>query len=142
MIEIKGKEAGYSDKVAEFLNYLYSDELFVATNEAQVDISILGEEITSQSSTSDMDPNWLRFSDMDYFCIKYPNPDSDLTIEGDTFQDVYNKILSGMVPDVDAALAELDEKYNAALDAAVAEGKVNLEDYIDPDISEKMKWVK
>ena len=79
---------------------------------------------------------------MDYFCIKYPNPDSDLTIEGDTFQDVYNKILSGMVPDVDAALAELDEKYNAALDAAVAEGKVNLEDYIDPDISEKMKWVK
>ena len=60
----------------------------------------------------------------------------------DTFQDVYNKILSGMVPDVDAALAELDEKYNAALDAAVAEGKVNLEDYIDPDISEKMKWVK
>lgn len=142
VISSKGKEAGYSDKVAEFLNYLYSDELFVATNEAQVDISILGEEITSQSETADMDPNWLKFSDMDYFCIKYPNPDSDLTIEGDTFQDVYNKILSGMVPDVDAALAELDEKYNAALDAAVAEGKINLDDYLDPDISEKMKWVK
>ncbi len=136
------KEEGYSDKVAEFLNFLYSDEVFVATNEAQVDISILGEEITSQSATADMDPNWLKFSDMDTFCIKYPNPDSDLTIEGDTFQEVYNKILSGMITDIDGALAELDEKYNAALEAAVAEGKVNIEDYIDPNISEKMKWVK
>lgn len=133
---------GYSNKVAEFLNYLYSDEVFVATNDAQVDISILGEEITSQSAAADMDPNWLKFSDMDTFCIKYPNPDSDLAIEGDTYQDVYNKILSGMIPDVDGALRELDEKYNAALDAAVAEGKVNIEDYIDPNIAEKMKWTK
>lgn len=141
-INSRCQKEGYSDKVAEFVNFLYSDEVFVATNNAQVDISVLGEEITSQSNTEEMDPNWIRFSDMDVFCIKYPNPDSDLTIEGDTYQDVYNKILSGMITDVEGALAELDEKYNAALDAAVADGKVNLEDYIDPNIEEKMKWVK
>ena len=36
----------------------------------------------------------------------------------------------------------VDEKYNAALDAAVANGKVVLSDYIDPDIAEKMQPVK
>ena len=131
------KEEGYEDKVAEFLNFLYSDELFIATNDTQIDISILGEVITSQSTATDIDPNWLRFSDMDIFCIKYPTPDSELTIEGDTYQGVYNKILTGMITDIDGALAELDEKYNAALDQAVADGKVVIEDYLDPDVSEK-----
>lgn len=129
----------YTDKVALFLNYLYSDEVFVATSQEQVDISILGDEITSQCDISAMDPNWVRFSDMDTFCIKYPNPDSYLSIEGDTYQDVIGKILTGIVTDVDGALAELDVKYNAALDKAVAEGKVNLEDFIDPDIETKMQ---
>ena len=49
VINSRAGKDGYSDKVAEFINYLYSDEMFVATNEAQVDISILGDEITSQS---------------------------------------------------------------------------------------------
>ena len=133
---------GYSDKVALFLNYLYSDEVFLATSDAQVDISILGNEITSQSTATDIDPNWLRFSDMDTFCIKYPNPDSNLFIEGDTYQDVISKILTGIEPNIDGALKALDEKYNAALDAAVANGKVVLSDYIDPDIAEKMQPVK
>ena len=35
---------GYTDKVATFLNYLYNDEVFLATSDAQVDISILGGE--------------------------------------------------------------------------------------------------
>lgn len=139
---VNSKSAEYSDKIAAFLNYLYSDELFVATNEAQVDISILGEEISSQSSTEAMDPNWLKFSDMDLFCIKYPTPDSELKIEGTTYQEVYDQILTGVVTDVDAALADLDERYNAALDQAVTDGKVNLEDYIDPNVAEKMAWVK
>ncbi|MDD4310928.1 MAG: extracellular solute-binding protein [Eubacteriales bacterium] len=136
------QKGGYTDKVAEFLNFLYSDELFVATNDAQVDISILGNEITSQSTNADLDPNWIRFSDMDVFSIKYPNPDSNLTIEGDTYQDVISKIITGVITDADAALNELDVKYNAALDAAVAAGKVKLEDYIDSDIAAKMQWTK
>ena len=63
-------------------------------------------------------------------------------IEGDTYQDVISKILTGIEPDIDGALKALDEKYNAALDAAVANGKVVLSDYIDPDIAEKMQPVK
>ena len=106
-IESKG---GYADKVAEFMNYLYSDEVFVATNEAQVDISVLGDEITSKSKVDGLDPNWIKFSDMDVYCIKYPNPDGDLSIEGDSYQDVYNKILTGIVTDVDGALKELTER--------------------------------
>lgn len=135
------KEKGYEDKVAEFMKFLYSDELFVATNEAQVDISILGDEITSQSTAADMDPNWLRFSDMDIYCIKYPNPDGELSIEGDGFHDAYSKILTGVV-DVDTALEDLTVRYNEALDQAVSSGKVDIKDYIDPDITVKMKWVK
>ena len=138
-----GKSAkDYTDKVAIFLNYLYGDDVFLATSDAQVDISILGSEITSKSTATDVDPNWLRFSDMDTFCIKYPNPDSNLFIEGDTYQDVIGKILTGIETDIEGALAALDVKYNAALDAAIADGKVVLADYIDPDIAQKMQPVK
>lgn len=140
VINSRAAKDGYSDKVAEFINYLYSDEMFVATNEAQVDISILGDEITSQSKVDGLDPNWIKFSDMDVFCIKYPNPDGDLSIEGDSYQDVYNKILTGIITDVDGALKDLSERYNKALDEAVASGKVNIDDYIDPNIADKMKW--
>lgn len=142
VINSKAKEEGYSDKVAKFLNYLYSDELFVATNDAQLDLSILGEEITSQSKAEDMDPNWLKFSDMDVYCIKYPTPDENLTIEGDTFQEVYNKILTGVITDVEGALADLDVRYNAALDEAVSSGKIDINGYIDPNVKEKMTWTK
>lgn len=142
VISSNAEKNGYADKVAEFMQYLYSDELFIATNDAQVDISILGEEITSQSAATEVDPNWEKFSDMDVYCIKYPNPDGDLSIEGETYQDVYNKILSGIITDVDDALAGLTERYNKALDDAIAAGKVNIDDYIDENLAEKMKWVK
>ena len=68
------------------------------------------------------------------------NPDGDLSIEGDSYQDVYNKILTGIITDVDGALKDLSERYNKALDEAVASGKVNIDDYIDPNIADKMKW--
>ncbi len=78
---------------------------------------------------------------MDIYCIKYPNPDGELSIEGDGFHDAYSKILTGVV-DVDTALEDLTVRYNEALDQAVSSGKVDIKDYIDPDITVKMKWVK
>ena len=41
---------------------------------------------------------------------------------------------------MDGALKDLSERYNKALDEAVASGKVNIDDYIDPNIADKMKW--
>ncbi len=142
VVNSKAKDEGYADKVAEFMNYLYSDEVAVATSDAELDISILGDAITSQSDKTDMDPNWEKFSDMDAYCIKLPTPDDNLAIEGDTYQDVYDKILTGAITDVDAALQDLDERYNAAMDAAVESGELTREDYIDPDMAEKMTWTK
>ena len=142
VVNSKSKDEGYADKVAEFMNYLYSDEVAVATSDAELDISILGDAITSQSDKTDMDPNWEKFSDMDAYCIKLPTPDDNLAIEGDTYQDVYDKILTGAITDVDAALQDLDERYNAAMDAAVESGELTREDYIDPDMAEKMTWTK
>lgn len=139
VINSKVAEKGVEDKVAEFLNYLYSDDTFVETYAKQFDIPIEGEKITSQVPSDDLDPNWVKFADMNTFSIKYPNPDSELAIVGETYQDVYNKILVGVV-DVHDALADLDERYNAALDQAIADGKVNIEDYIDENIKEKMTW--
>lgn len=133
--------ADYTDKVALFLNYLYSDEVYIATSEAQVDIAIFNE-ILEQCDTTAMDPNWLSFANMDTFCIKYPNPDSYLTIEGDTYQDVIGKILTGVEKDIDGALAALTVKYNTALDAAIAAGKIDINDFIDPDIAAKMQAAK
>ena len=43
---------------------------------------------------------------------------------------------------MDAALQDLDERYNAAMDAAVESGELTREDYIDPDMAEKMTWTK
>lgn len=132
---------GVEDKVAEFLNYLYSDDIFVETYEKQLDIPIEGEKITSKAKTENLDPNWIRFADMNTFYIKYPNPDSDVAVVGETYQEVYNKILVGAV-DVHNALADLTERYNKALDEAIASGKVNIDNYIDKNLEAKRAWGK
>lgn len=142
VVNSKVQEEGYEDKAAEFMNYLYSDEVAVATSDAELDISILGDAITSQSDKTDMDKNWEKFSDMNAYCTKLPTPDDNLAIEGDTYQDVYDKILTGAITEVDAALKDLDERYNAALNAAVEAGELKREDYMDPDMKEKMTWTK
>jgi hypothetical protein len=41
---------------------------------------------------------------------------------------------------MDAALADLDERYNAAFEAAVADGSLVAEDYVVPDW-DGMTWV-
>lgn len=142
VVNSKAQKEGYAGEVAEFMNYLYSDEVALATSDAELDISILGNEITSQSEKTDRDKNWEKFSDMDVYCIKLPTPDDKLAIEGETYQDVYDKILTGAITDVDAALKDLDERYNAALDAAVESGDLVREDYMDPETQNKMTWTK
>ena len=68
----------------------------------------------------------------------FGTPDGKLQLEGDSYKDVFDKILTGLA-DVDAALADLDVRYNKALDEAVANGTLKIEDYIVENMDDIVK---
>lgn len=140
VVNSRAKEEGLEEKVMEVYNLFLSDKALVSTYENEKDNPVLGEAITSQSTREDVSPQWAAFCDMSKYCVRYPYPESDVMVEGDAYNSVFDQILARTV-DVHEALAELDERYNAALDAAIA-GGLKIEDYIDADYDARMAWEK
>jgi len=69
------------------------------------------------------------------------NPDTAqvvFTLQGPTQDDIVMGVFSGQLPDINAALTDLQERYQAAFDAGLADAQaagqeVTVEDYILPD---------
>ena len=55
-------------------------------------------------------------------------------VEGDGYGVVMNNILNGAV-DMDTAFADLNKRYNAAIEKGVAEGEFKIEDYMNANYS-------
>jgi hypothetical protein len=68
-------------------------------------------------------------------------PESKITIEGDNYDVVFSKILTGVAKPAEA-LEELDERYNKLLQNAIDSGALNINLYLDPDFDENVKYVK
>ena len=63
-----------------------------------------------------------------------------MRVEGESYYDVFSKILTKRIGIVDG-LSDLDRRYNAALDTAIASGELDVSKYMDPDYDENVKWV-
>lgn len=59
----------------------------------------------------------------------FPFPDALVTVEGRTYNQVMESIFIGQTP-IKEGLADLDKRYNKALDDAVKEGKIKLANYM------------
>ena len=132
------KEKGTEDKVMEVYNMFLSDKTLTSTFENEKDNPVLGDRITRLSTKQDVSKQWVKFCDMSKYCVRYPYPESQVMVEGDAYNAVFDRILCKTV-DAHEALAELDERYNAALDKAIEDG-LCIEDYIDKDYDARMAW--
>lgn len=140
VINSKTERDGLQEKAMEVYNMFLSNDMLVTTYENEKDNPVLGEEITSQSQKTDISSQWKAFCDMSLYCIRYPYPENDVVVEGDAYNAIFDQILCQTINAHDA-LAELDTRYNAALEEAIANG-LNIEDYIDPDYDQRMAWEK
>lgn len=107
------------EKALEVLKLFVSDEATLKLYEAGKAIPAKAEIIaTAQKPVT---KNFEAFADLTN-AFQYPvTPKGSLKIEGETMENVLLKAILGAVS-VDEAVADLDKRYNEALDKAVAEG--------------------
>ena len=119
---------GVQEKVITVMNALLSEEHLLTLFEGEKDM-ISRADVKAKSTAANVSTQWKEFGESSYRYTGYGVPDGLLTIEGDTYKDTFDKILTGLV-DPTVALADLDTRYNAALDKAIADGTLSIDDYI------------
>ncbi len=127
------------DKVMEVLNFLQGDEMFAKKYEECLAIPV-SEEAKKLATKAPGKAGWVEFADFtnDTAFARCSEPTGSLTLEGPDYNEIMMQIWRGQVS-VEDGLKDLDTRYNAALDKAVADGKVDLTTFQDSnyDISVK-----
>ncbi len=134
VVNKKSVDEGVEEQVMEVMKALLSEENLLNLFEEEKDM-ITRDDVKAQSTKTEVSPQWKAFGDGSYRYTGFGSPDGLLAIEGDTYKVVFDKILTGLV-DVDEALADLDARYNKALDDAIASGSLKIEDYLVPNLPE------
>lgn len=115
------------DKLYYFIDtYVYGDEYLRKGFEAGVYLPIL-PSITAGAG-GNATQQWKDLAPSANEAVETPRPDSFVTIDGKSWPEVFMLLWSDPTMNVDAALADLDKRYNAGLDQAIASG------IIDPSI--------
>lgn len=131
-------DEGVEDKAMAVMKMFLSDDFQLKLYEGEKDL-ITRTDLKEKADTTGISEQWKEFGDASYRYTGFGFPDGLLTIEGDTYKDAFDKILTGLV-DPAEALADLDTRYNAALEKAVADGTLVLEDYIVEDYDTIVKY--
>ena len=116
--------------VFEVYKYLHSDAWQIRMYEEATFIPSM-PRMKALAAKQSQEKGWAEFANVEHTIPALPVPDSLLTIEGDVWDNVLQMIYNGQV-NMDEALADLDQRYNAAYQQAIADGKVNPDDYYYP----------
>lgn len=130
------------EKTWKVMQFLYGDEIQKGYHEAGLGLSIV-PAIIEMSNTPETITKWpeLAFTDDDKI---WPNTPLNVTPEGLDKYSVFAGIIYGIdeFKDIDQALADLDERYNAAYQKAIAEGTSKLVQYENFDVKNPAASVK
>jgi len=107
----------------EHYAFLYSNNKIIPHEQEVIDMV---DDIQNKTG-------WAIMSDISDCYPILPTPGALITVEGADYNEVLDMVWAGGLG-VDVALADLDKRYNNALERAVLEGKVKLEDYISDEI--------
>jgi len=140
VVSSRVKKEKLEEKVMEVYKLFVSIEHLALTYERGKDIPIRGEEVTKHAGEPKR-KQWPMFTDLKNVYVRLAYPESKITVEGDNYTDMFSKILTGMA-DPKKALADLDKRYNTALQKSIDGGKVNIKLYIDPNYDENVKYIK
>ncbi len=116
-------------KVFTVYKYLHSDVWQARMYEDAKFIPSLPRIKTSAKPSEEK--GWPEFANVENTAPVLPVPDSVLTIDGQIWPNVFEQIYAGQL-NIEEALADLDQRYNAAYQQAITDGKVNPDDFHYP----------
>lgn len=112
-----GKKAlEHPEKVLKVLEFFYSDVNAAQMYEEGLYIPVRSEAVALATKEPAM-KNFSAFASFDEIFTMAPVPDTLIQFEGDTYRDAISKIWTDpALNDVEGIMAEIDAKYNAALE--------------------------
>lgn len=128
----KGKDLG---KIMEVYKFLNSDKVLVKLYEESKSMPYK-KDVVKLATKKPEKKGWDDFGKIDNIYLTIGTP--SVKIEGEDHTKVFAKILLGTTP-IDAALADLDKRYNAALENDVKNGTLKIDAYINPDFDISVK---
>ena len=117
-INKQAERTGKVDAAMKVAQFIMSDDFWIPAYEQG--FYIPPADIQAKA-TKDPDPHFKALACMDNAVMVPETPIPMLEVEGETFDNVIPQIIIGLV-DTEEALADLDARYNAALDQAIKDG--------------------
>lgn len=134
VIGAKAKEV--PEKAFEVFKLWHSDETMIKLYEEGKNIPYNFDLVKKAKNVPKL-KNWSEFADLSTVYVTMSTTKGELKLEGENDTAVISKILTLSVP-VDQGLADLEKRYNAALDKAIKDG-LNINDYINKDLDNRLK---
>lgn len=118
------------EKAMKVYQLFHDDEILKEIQNNELEF-IAREDIQAQAPSSFKKAGYAEFSDTSNSYFTLTPPDGGITVEGQPYQNTLINIVAGPVnADIAAVLADLDKRYNTALEKAVADG-LDMTIYID-----------
>lgn len=118
--------------VAEVFNWLHADEFYQHLYE-ECAIIPLKSELIEQAENVKEKTGWREMSsNLENYVGMPPFPDKLVNITGNDYHTVFSDMFFGNIS-IDEAIETCNERYKKALETAVSDGKVVLEDYKIPE---------
>lgn len=109
-------------KAMKVYELVQSDEIQLAIQDQEVDF-IAREDIQKQSAGNFKKVGTKEFADTSRSYFTLTPPDGGITVEGQPYQNTIINLIAGPADaDVAKVLADLDSRYNSALEKAIADG--------------------
>jgi multiple sugar transport system substrate-binding protein len=134
----KTEKNGVLAQVGEALRLFTAKDTRVTMYKNGKNISMDPEIAKLAGSVADR-PQWNRYGEIAATSVLKPAPpELNFTIEGNDYYTVFTQIITGAVTPA-AGLADLDKRYNEALDRAIRNGSIKIDSFKNPAIAQRFK---
>ncbi|MDR1637805.1 MAG: ABC transporter substrate-binding protein, partial [Treponema sp.] len=136
VVSKKAKDQKLLEEVARVYDFWISDEVQMELFTNGKDLPIIPEIV--QKAKPSARPQWNDLAALAAGTVLRPNfPDGFFTVEGDSVNTAFAKIFTG--GNAAQILADMDRRFNAAMDQAVSRGVIKREDFIMPEIEQRFR---
>ena len=136
VVSKKAREERLLEEVARVFAYMVSDEVAGNLFTNGKDLPVLPRIV--QNARPSTRPQWNDIAALAAGSVPRPNhPDTMFAVEGDNVNTAFAKILTG--GNVREILADMDRRFNAAFENAVARGTIKRENFIKPEVEQQFR---
>lgn len=125
------------EKAMKVYELVQNDDIQLAIQDQEVDF-IAREDIQKKSSGNFKKVGTKEFADTSRSYFALTPPDGGITVEGQPYQNTIIYLIAGQNTDVAGVLKDLDNRYNTALQKAIADG-FDMSLYIDKNWDTSLK---